>query len=130
MHGSFSPIDVHNTLIAAGPDFKAGFQDMYPTGNVDVAPTAAHLLGLSLPQADGRPLKEALKGANVTYAVAASTTVVPPVTLTAVCNPDDLACTTPATETSYGFTLYKKTLTLDDNTTSFVYFDKAKATRQ
>src|SRR5262249_8615887 len=24
MHGSFSPIDVHNTLIAAGPDFRSG----------------------------------------------------------------------------------------------------------
>ena len=25
MHGSFSPIDVHNTMIARGPDFKAHF---------------------------------------------------------------------------------------------------------
>src|SRR5262249_54851545 len=25
MHGSFSPIDVHNTLIASGPDFREAF---------------------------------------------------------------------------------------------------------
>ena len=30
MHGSFSPVDVHNTLIASGPDFKSGFQDQCP----------------------------------------------------------------------------------------------------
>ncbi|HSE11021.1 MAG TPA: alkaline phosphatase family protein, partial [Rudaea sp.] len=27
MHGSFSPIDVHNTLIASGPDFRENFSD-------------------------------------------------------------------------------------------------------
>jgi len=61
MHGSFSPIDVHNTLIAYGPDFKSGFVDKLPTGNVDVAPTIAYILGLSLPNRDGRILAEALK---------------------------------------------------------------------
>jgi arylsulfatase A-like enzyme len=60
MHGSSSPADVHNTLIAAGPHFRKGFHDTLPTGNVDVAPTAARLLGLRLPQADGRVLEEAL----------------------------------------------------------------------
>jgi arylsulfatase A-like enzyme len=60
MHGSFSPIDVHNTLIAAGPDFRAAFTDPVPSGNVDVAPTVAHLLGLEMPGAQGRPLYEAL----------------------------------------------------------------------
>ncbi|HMC68401.1 MAG TPA: alkaline phosphatase family protein, partial [Mycobacteriales bacterium] len=34
MHGSFSPRDVHNTLIAAGPDFKSALVDALPTGNV------------------------------------------------------------------------------------------------
>ena len=61
MHGSFSPIDVHNTLIAIGPDFREGLTDELPTGNVDVAPTVASILGLSLPRADGRPLLEALR---------------------------------------------------------------------
>jgi hypothetical protein len=60
MHGSFSPIDVHNTLIAYGPDFQSGFVDKLPTGNVDVAPTIAYILGLSLPNRDGRILAEAL----------------------------------------------------------------------
>ena len=38
MHGSFSPIDVHNTLLAAGPGFKSGTTVSLPSGNVDVAP--------------------------------------------------------------------------------------------
>jgi hypothetical protein len=91
MHGSFSPIDVHNTLIAGGPDFKVAFQDTYPSGNVDVAPTAAYVLGLSMPQANGRVLKEALRGQTVSYTATTSTTQVGPVTLPMVCNPDDLA---------------------------------------
>ena len=60
MHGSFSPIDVHNTLLAHGPDFNMRFVDQLPSGNVDVAPTIAHILGLTMPQADGRLLLEAL----------------------------------------------------------------------
>jgi arylsulfatase A-like enzyme len=59
-HGSFSSRDVHNTLIAAGPHFRRGIHDTLPTGNVDVAPTVARLLGLQLPGADGRVLEEAL----------------------------------------------------------------------
>jgi arylsulfatase A-like enzyme len=65
MHGSFSPRDVHNTLIASGPDFKSAFQDRIPSGNIDVAPTIAYLLGLNLPDTDGRALYEALKGSRV-----------------------------------------------------------------
>jgi arylsulfatase A-like enzyme len=61
-HGSFSPIDVHNTLLAAGPGFRGGFRDALPSGNVDVAPTIAALLGLKLPHAQGRILHEALAG--------------------------------------------------------------------
>ncbi len=60
MHGSFSPIDVHNTLIAAGPHFRRGFRDTLPSGNVDIAPTVARLLGLRLEGAEGRVLEEAL----------------------------------------------------------------------
>jgi predicted AlkP superfamily pyrophosphatase or phosphodiesterase len=129
MHGSFSPIDVHNTLIAGGPDFKTAFQDLYPSGNVDVAPTAAYVLGLSMPQANGRVLKEALRGQTVSYAATTSTTQVGPVTLPMVCNPDDLACASPASETKYSMTLTTKVLVMDNNT-SETYFDKAKATRQ
>ena len=61
-HGSFSPLDVHNTLLAAGPGFRKGFRDALPSGNVDVAPTIAALLQIPLPTAQGRPLREALAG--------------------------------------------------------------------
>ncbi len=60
MHGSFGVRDVHNTLIASGPHFRKGFVDRLPSGNVDVAPTVAHILGFALPGADGRVLHEAL----------------------------------------------------------------------
>ncbi len=60
MHGTFSPRDVHNILIAAGPHFRRGFHDTLPSGNVDVAPTVARLFGLKLPAAEGRVLEEAL----------------------------------------------------------------------
>jgi len=62
MHGGSSPVDVHNTLVVAGPHFRKGFHDTLPSGNVDVAPTVARLLGLSLPGAEGRVLDEALVG--------------------------------------------------------------------
>lgn len=64
-HASLCRYDMHNTLIAAGPDLRSGFADPLPTSNVDVAPTLAHLLGLNPPPAmDGRVLQEALVGAG------------------------------------------------------------------
>ena len=60
-HSSFSPHDLHNTLIASGPDFRHGWNDETATGNIDVAPTVLHLLGLAPPEKmDGRVLTEAL----------------------------------------------------------------------
>src|SRR5262249_17820265 len=32
-HASLSPFDLHNTLVAAGPDFREGFVDETPSGN-------------------------------------------------------------------------------------------------
>jgi predicted AlkP superfamily pyrophosphatase or phosphodiesterase len=61
MHGAFSPRDVHNTLIAFGPNFREHFVDKLPSGNVDVPLTIAHILGLQLKNRDGRVLNEALK---------------------------------------------------------------------
>jgi arylsulfatase A-like enzyme len=62
-HGSASPWDVHNTLIAAGPDLKQGATIETPSANVDFAPTFLRLLGLPVPAAmQGRPLEEALRG--------------------------------------------------------------------
>lgn len=44
-HGSSSPYEVRATLLAAGPAFEHGLRSKLPTGNVDIAPTIAHLLG-------------------------------------------------------------------------------------
>ena len=60
-HGSSSPWDIHNTLIAAGPDLKRGVTIDAPSANVDFAPTFLRLLGLPIPASvQGRPLTEAL----------------------------------------------------------------------
>jgi hypothetical protein len=60
-HATLSRFDMHNTLIAAGPDFRRGQTDDLPTGNVDVAPTILHILGIKAPQEmDGRVLSEAM----------------------------------------------------------------------
>ncbi len=60
-HGSLSPFDMHNLLFAAGPRFKSGLRSDAPSGNVDIAPTVVHLLGVEAASAfDGRVLHEAL----------------------------------------------------------------------
>jgi predicted AlkP superfamily pyrophosphatase or phosphodiesterase len=60
-HGSLSQFDLHNTLIASGPDFKKGFVNALPSGNIDVAPTILWLLGVpAKAPMDGRVLAEAL----------------------------------------------------------------------
>jgi len=62
-HASLSAYDMHNTLIAAGPDFRKGWEDEIPSGNIDMAPTVLWILGV--PQAepmDGRVLLEAMPG--------------------------------------------------------------------
>ena len=123
-HGSFSPIDVHNTLLAAGPGFQQGFHDPLPSGNVDVAPTIAALLGLSLPKAQGRALHEALTGALMRplsgYRVKA-----------AVLQPKQLATGlsmqridgSPLNTTHFDFAVKLKQLSTDGK--SWTYFDQA-----
>jgi predicted AlkP superfamily pyrophosphatase or phosphodiesterase len=65
-HASLSRFDMNNTLVAHGPDFKRGFIDSMPTGNVDVGPTILWLLGIQPPPTmDGRVLHEALAFSNV-----------------------------------------------------------------
>jgi predicted AlkP superfamily pyrophosphatase or phosphodiesterase len=60
-HATLSRFDMHNTLIAAGPDFRRGVADDLPSGNVDLAPTILRILGItSLRQLDGRILSEAM----------------------------------------------------------------------
>jgi arylsulfatase A-like enzyme len=71
-HGSMSPWNVHNTLLAWGVDFKKGATVRTPAGNVDVAPTILALLGIEAGAGldrldgrdglDGRVLVEALAG--------------------------------------------------------------------
>ena len=53
-HATLSRFDMHNTLIAAGPDFKRGETDDLPSGNVDLAPTILQILGIKPLTEDGR----------------------------------------------------------------------------
>ncbi|MFL5312853.1 MAG: alkaline phosphatase family protein [Myxococcales bacterium] len=132
MHGSFSPNDVHNVLIAAGPDFRRGFKDPLPSGNVDVAPTVARILGLPLPGADGRPLLEALEGGAPLADYRVSREVLQPdaaatgLTIHLATDPDGKDVD-PA-RTSY--TLELRTKSLSSGGKAYSYFDSAKAVRR
>jgi arylsulfatase A-like enzyme len=133
MHGSFSPRDVHNSLFATGPDFHAGYVDHCPSGNVDVAPTVAAILGLTMPEADGRPLLEAFNKSGKTCAVSNITaSVVNSSTASGliVLNPTDVNGTDrDSSRSRYWFALHTKTLQAPDGKT-YLYFDQAKAIRQ
>ncbi len=127
-HGSFSPRDVHNTLIASGPDFLRAMRDPLPSGNVDVAPTLAALLNLPLPTAQGRVLHEALTGALARplsdYAVKpAAIRPAQPATGLKTVRIDG----TPLPATRYSFTVRQKRLSFDGRT--WTYFDQAAADR-
>ena len=63
-HASLSPTDMHNTLVAAGPDFRVGVRDPLPSANIDLTPTILWILGFpdAAAQRDGRVLGEALAG--------------------------------------------------------------------
>ena len=64
-HSTLSPHDMNNTLIASGPDFRRGWVDETPSGNIDVAPTILWILGTKAPQPmDGRVLHEALPASH------------------------------------------------------------------
>ena len=133
MHGSFGIADVHNTLIANGPSFRSATTVTNPSGNVDVAPTVAYLLGTSLPQADGRVLNEALvtPASTSTPSVVAST-VTPGSAATGLryeLPTDPTGATADSSLTgSYNINLGVKDLTVDSKT--YRYFDFAKAVRQ
>ncbi len=131
MHGSFSPIDVHNTLIAYGPDFRRSYRDTYPSGNVDLAPTIAHIMGLQLAGAghDGRVLREALRTAKnfkpkVTQHVMASTTA-DNLTVVYPTDPDGKDIN----NTQHRYHIELSTHTLYENGKPYTYFDSAKAIR-
>jgi len=132
MHGSFSPKDVHNTLIAFGPDFRAGFKDPLPSGNVDVAPTIARILGLALPHAQGRALLEALaNGAAVSDYEVAPRVLRPDapangLTIRLPTDPDGKAVAPGLS--SYTFELH--TRSVRHGAQRYTYFDLAKAQRR
>jgi arylsulfatase A-like enzyme len=72
-HGSTSPFDVHNTLIAAGPDFRERATSDVPTANADIAPTLLRLLGLpAAPSMTGRVIEEGLRNGRPAPAVTRS----------------------------------------------------------
>jgi len=67
MHGAAGDRELHNFCAAIGPDFRRGYVDRSPTGNVDVAPTMSRILGLEPNvgpggvSATGRVMAEALR---------------------------------------------------------------------
>ncbi|MGN6739323.1 alkaline phosphatase family protein [Dyella sp.] len=127
-HGSFSPRDVHNTLIASGPDFRQAMRDPLPSGNVDVAPTLAVLLNLPLPTAQGRVLHEALTG---TLGRPLSDYAVKPAAIRPAQPATGLKTVridgAPLPATRYSFTVRQKRLSFDGR--SWIYFDQAAADR-
>jgi arylsulfatase A-like enzyme len=63
-HATLSRFDMHNTLIAAGPDFRRGQVTDLASGNVDLAPTILRILRIKPPKSasggDGRILSEGM----------------------------------------------------------------------
>lgn len=127
MHGSFSPRDVHNVLVAAGPQFKVGFLDTLPSGNVDVAPTVAELLGLKLDSAAGRVLREGLAGDTSHYQVEISEQSSEPIRVRRSCRADDPNCARPLGPNTYRVTLTQRVLKTSDR--QFTYLDQARVMR-
>jgi arylsulfatase A-like enzyme len=113
MHGTLGANDVRAVLVAKGPHFRAAWRDPLPTSNVDVAPTIAALLGIDLPQTDGRPLLEVLAqgGAPTTAYTVEATTVAP----------RDKA-------DQFDFALYEKVLRRGD--ASYTYIDGVRTIRR
>ncbi len=61
MHGAAGARELHNFAAAIGPDFHRGLIDTAPTGNADIAPTAAEILRQApVEGVTGRVLREAL----------------------------------------------------------------------
>ncbi len=73
-HGTSSRWDVHNTLLAAGPDFRERTTTAVPASNVDLAPTILRLLGVGVPATmTGRVLDEAFRSGPSPASVAVTT---------------------------------------------------------
>jgi arylsulfatase A-like enzyme len=130
-HGSFSRTDTHILMMAQGPDFTSAMYDTLPTANVDIAPTVARILGLSMPGVQGRILEEALKGGpRVTeYAVAGKTYRSSKKSGLKMKLPTDLdGRSVDPTLTTYSVELTTKVLTRGRS--NYLYFDQARAIRE
>ena len=80
-HGGFGRDQTFNNMAAMGPDFKPGFADPLPMGNIDIAPTLARILGFEMPSTGslkGRVLQEALLGGATSTPGAVQTLVSTP----------------------------------------------------
>ena len=63
MHGGFGREQTLNNMAAIGPDFKTSSIDQLPVGNMDIVPTLAHILGITMPATGsltGRVIEESL----------------------------------------------------------------------
>jgi hypothetical protein len=117
--------------MAHGPDFKAGLYDTLPTANVDIAPTVARLLALSMPDVQGRVLDEALtNGPRVTeYAVLEKAYRSSKKTRLKMKLPTDVdGRSIDPNLTTYSVELTTKVLTR--GRPRYVYFDQARAIRE
>ncbi|KAB8039040.1 phosphodiesterase [Silvanigrella paludirubra] len=140
-HGTFGRTDVHNTLLALGPDFNSQMKNNLPTGNVDVAPTIANILGFKLHNTDGRVLYEAIKNSGYSQ----DSYKIEPITVTSSSS-CELEIYEPTTH-PINFNLNSKNRFIDPELTSYysqlnskmliskegvkhVYFDFAEAKRQ
>ena len=81
MHGGFGRDQTFNNMAAIGPDFKSGFADEAPMGNIDIVPTLAKILGIEMPSIGnlkGRVLQEALTNGEASRAAEIKSLVSPP----------------------------------------------------
>lgn len=61
-HGSLSPYEIQNVLIASGPHFQQGITSTIPSGNIDILPTLLKILNLPTDHPfAGRILTESLR---------------------------------------------------------------------
>jgi len=130
-HGSFSPTDVHISLMARGPHFKSGLRDPLPSANVDIAPTVARILGFAMPDAQGRVLEEALEGGPALTEYAVSTKIYRSSKKTGLSMklPIDLdGRSVDPKLTTYWVELRAKFLSRGD--TTYMYFDLARGVRE
>ena len=73
-HGGLSRHELHNFLSLGGTAFQSGATIAIPAGNIDIAPTVCHLLGIAdEKEFDGRVLHEALPGAETQVAATDTT---------------------------------------------------------